>query len=188
MEIYCSVGATERVDQGDVFKDIYFPAVDENVFAIVITPTCDLEQVKADFIKFVSVVSLNQVITQIAEHKGIDSSFFKSGAYLTTRQTNSLLNAFTQNIRGDIFPRYYFLDEYSDIFPACFADLQQIFVVPARLVYAEYIGSRLARLVSPWREEIVARYSGYSMRVGVPAYSEDELRVVLAKTGLNLAI
>ena len=188
MEIYCSVGATERVDQGDVFKDIYFPAVDGNVSAIVITATCDLEQEKADYIKFVSVTSLNEVIIQIAEHKGIDSSFFVSGAYLSHNKTKSLLDAITQNIRGDLFPRYYFLDEYADIFPASYADLQQIFVVPSRLLYAKYLDNRLARLKSPWREEIVVRYSGYSMRVGVPAYSEDELRVVLAKTGLNLAI
>lgn len=188
MEIYCSVGASERVDQGDVFQNIYFPAVDKNVSAIVITPTCDLEQDKANFIKYVSVVSLNQVITQIAEHNNIDSSFFESGAYLSTNQTKRLLDSFAKNIRGDLFPRYYFLDEYAGIFSACFADLQQIFVVPTRLVSAEYLDNRLARLVSPWREEIVARYSGYSMRVGVPARSEDELRVVLAKTGLNLAI
>jgi len=188
MEIYCSVGATERVDQGDVFQNIYFPSVDKDVSAIVITPTCDLEQDKADFIKYVSVVSLNQVIIQIAEHNDIDSSFFKSGAYLPGKKTKSLLESFKKNIRGDLFPRYYFLDEYAGIFPACFADLQQIFVVPARLVYAEYLDNRLARLRSPWREEIVARYSGYSMRVGVPARSEDELRVLLAKTGLNLAI
>ena len=188
MEIYCSVDSTERVDQGDVFQDIYFPAVDGKVTAIVITPTCDLEHTKADFIKFVSVVSLNQIIQKIARHKGIDDSFFKSGAYLPKGKTEDLLEAFTQNIRGDLFPRYYFLDEYADIFPASFADLQQIFVLPARLLNAEYSDNRIARLVSPWREEIVARYSGYSMRVGVDAYPEAELRVILAKTGLNLAI
>ncbi len=188
MEIYRSVGSTERVDQGDVFQDIYFPAVDGKVSAIVITPTCDLGQTKADFIKFVSVVSLNQIIQIIAQHKGIDDSFFKSGTYLSQRKTKDLLEAFTQNIRGDIFPRYYFLDEYADVFPASFADLQQIFVIPARLLNAEYLDNRIARLVSPWSQEIVARYSGYSMRVGVDAYPEAELRVILAKTGLNLAI
>lgn len=188
MDIYCSVGSTERVDQGDVFQDIYFPAVDEKVSAIVITPTCDLEQTKADFIKFVSIVSLDQIIQMIARHKGIDDSFFKSGAYLSQRKTDDLLEAFTQNIRGDIFPRYYFLGEYRDIFPASFADLQQIFVLPARVLNAEYLDNRIARLVSPWRQEIVARYSGYSMRVGVDAYPEADLRAILAKTGLNLAI
>ena len=188
MEIYCSVGATEKVDQGDVFKDVYFPAIDENVHAIVITPTCDLVQEKADYIKFVSVISLNEVIILIAKHKGIDSSFFQSGAYLSNTKRDDLIDAFIQNIRGDLLPRFYFLDEYAGIFSACFADLQQVFVVPDRLVTTEYLDNRIARLKSPWREEIVARYSGYSMRVGVPARSKDELRVILAKTGLNFTI
>lgn len=188
MEIYCSVGATERVDQGDVFQDIYFPAVDKNVSAIVITPTCDLEQGNADYIKYVSVVALDEVMPQIAKQNNIDASFFKSGAYLSNTQTKNLIGTFIKNIRGDFLPRYYFLDEYVDNFPACFADLQQIFVIPERLVYAEYLDNRLARLVHPWREEIVARYSGYSMRVGVPPRPEVELRAILAKTGLNLAI
>ena len=55
-----------KIDQGDVFSDIYFTAIDARVNAVVITPTCDLVQEKAQFIKFISTVSLEFVIKAIS--------------------------------------------------------------------------------------------------------------------------
>jgi hypothetical protein len=157
MTAFRDVAITERVDQGDIFLDLYFPAVDANVLAVVITPTCDLEHGKTHFIKFVSKTKLSQ-----------------------------LMEMFKRNIRGDFLPRYYLLTEYSGRFPASYLDFQQIFVIPTRQVYEEYLSNRIAKVESPWREQIVAQYSGYSMRVGVPDYSDDELRDLLITAGLSL--
>ena len=186
MTAFRNVALTEMVDQGDIFQDLYFPAVDANVLAVVITPTCDLEHGKTHFIKFVSTAALDLVIRIIADSVGIHHSSFDSGNVLSKTKLSQLMEMFKRNIRGDFLPRYYLLTEYSGGFPASYLDFQQIFVIPTRQVYEEYLSNRVAKVESPWREQIVAQYSGYSMRVGVPDYSDNKLRDLLIATGLSL--
>lgn len=186
MTAFRDVDPTERIDQGDVFQDIYFSSVDANVLAVVITPTCDLEHGKAHFIKFVATIPLNFVIRIIADSVGIRDSLFTSGTALSKTKFDDLMQAFKRNISGDFLPRYYLITGYSDIFPTSYLDFQQVFVISTRQIQEEYLSNRIAKVESPWREQIVAQYSGYSMRVGVPDYTEDQLRAILTETGLGL--
>jgi len=186
MTIYAEIDPQARVDQGDVFSDIYFPAIDAYVNAVVITPTCDFEHEKAHFIKFISTVTLNIVIRIIADSVGIGESAFQSRDAISEGQCNRLLKALRRNTTGDYLPRYYLLPEYQGKLPPLYLDFQRVFTVPSRQVVEEYLGNRVAKILSPWREQIVAQYSSYSMRVGVPDYSDDELRDLLSAAGLKL--
>ena len=78
MTAFKSVEISDSIDQGDIFNGIFFPALDTNVKAVVITPTCDLEQGKAHFVKFVASVPLDFVTKIIADSLNIDDSFFNS--------------------------------------------------------------------------------------------------------------
>lgn len=71
MVIYEEIDPQGRVDQGDILSDIYFPAIEAHVNAVIVTPTCDLEHDKAQFIKFISTVELTFVIKIIADSVGI---------------------------------------------------------------------------------------------------------------------
>jgi len=186
MSIFVEIDPQVRVDQGDVFADIYFPAIDAYVNAVVITPTCDLEHEKAIFLKFVSTIPSYVIIKTIAESLGINESVFKSGEALPKRQCDRLVNALRHNTTGDFLPRFYLLPEHADILPASYLDFQRVFAIPFLQVVEEYIDNRVARIVSPWREQILARYAGYSMRVGVPDYSDDELKDILITAGIKL--
>lgn len=184
--MFAEIDPEVRVDQGDVFADICFSAIDAYVNAVVITPTCDLEHGKAHFTKFISTVSLNMVIRIIADSVGIAESAFQSEITISKGQYDRLLKALYRNTKGDFLPRYYLLPECQGKLPALYLDFQRVFVVPLRQVTEEYLSNRVARIVSPWREQIVAQYSGYSARVGVPGYSDDELRDLLSATGLRV--
>ncbi len=186
MIIYEDVEPQAGVDQGNVFTDIYLPAIEARVTAIVVTPTCDLEQDKAQFIKFISTVELTFVIKIIADSVGIEESVFTSGDAISRGQYNSLIKVLRKNTTGDFLPRYYLLPEYPGLLPALYLDFQRVFVVPFQQVIQEYLTNRVARVASPWREQIAARYAGYSMRVGTLDYLDDELRTVLDTTGLIL--
>ena len=186
MDIFAETDFQARVDQGDVFADIYFPAIDSYVNAVVITPTCDLEHGKAYFIKFISTVSLDIVIKIIADSIGIEESVFQSGSTISKGQYGRLANALRRNRAGDFLPRYYLLPEYRSILSASYLDFQRVFAIPSRQVAEEYLGNRVARIISPWKEQIVTQYASYSMRVGVPDYSDDELRDLLITAGLEL--
>lgn len=186
MIIYEEIEPQARVDQGDVFADIYLPAIEARVNAVVVTPTCDLEHDKAQFVKFISTVELTFVIKIIADSVGIDESVFTSGEAILRGQYNSLIKVLRKNTIGDFLPRYYLLPEYPRLLPASYLDFQRVFVVPFQQVLQEYLTNRVTKVASPWREQIAARYAGYSMRVGAPDYSDDELRTVLDTTGLIL--
>ena len=177
-----------RIDQGDVFLDIYFPAIDARVNAVVVTPTCDLKHDKAHFVKFISTVSLGFVIKVIVDSVGIGESVLESGTPITKKQCDNVVKALRRNINGDFLPRYYLLPEYLSVFPASYLDFQRTFVMPTQQVYHEYLGNRVARVISPWREQIVAQYAGYSLRVGTPDYSNEDLQDLLTAAGLQLSI
>lgn len=183
--MFAQIDPGARVDQGDVFADIYFSAIDAYVNAVVITPTCDLEHEKAHFVKFISTVPLDMVIRIIADSVGITESVFQSAVTISKGECNRLLRALHRNTTGDFLPRYYLLPECQGTLPALYLDFQRVFVIPFRQVVEEYLSNRVARIVSPRREQIVAQYSGYSTRVGVPDYSDDELRDLLSATGLR---
>lgn len=186
MTAYSTPDSSAPIDQGDIFCDLYFAAVDSRTNAIVITPTCDLVQDKAHFIKLVVVVPLEKVVKIIADSVGINEELFHSGKEITHKQTNNILKALDRNIDGSFLPRFYFISEFEGIFTHSYVDLQQVFVIPKIQLYSDYIDSRIAKLKSPWREQIVAQYSGYSMRVGVPQYSELEIRSIAITAGLNI--
>jgi hypothetical protein len=186
MTTFKTVVTADRIDQGDIFKDIHFPALDTSVNAVVITPTCDLEHGKAHFVKFVASVPLDFVIRIIADSLNIALSLFKSDTELTKSQCNNLVRAVKRNTNGDYLPRFYLVTAYSNILPACYLDFQRVFVVPFLQVQEDYLENRVAKLDSPWREQILAQYSGYSMRVGTPDYLDDELRNLINLAGLNL--
>lgn len=175
-----------EIDQGDVFSDIYFPAIEARVNAVVITPTCDLVQNKARFIKFVSSVSLEYVIKIIADSVGIRESSFQSENKIPKIRHKAILKVLHRNTTGDFLPRYFLMPKYEDILPALYLDFQRVFVIPYQQVKEEYQDNRVAKICTPWRESIASQYAGYSMRIGTPDYSDDELNDILRMSGLKL--
>ena len=186
MTAYYTLDTSEPIDQGDIFRDIYFAAIDSHTTAVVITPTCDFVQDKTHFVKLVAVVPLDMVVKIIADSVGIEEKIISSGEEITHRKYNKFIRMLEKNINGSYLTRYYFISEFAGVFPHSYVDLQQVFVIPYMQLYSDYRDNRIAKLKSPWREQIVAQYSGYSMRVGVPEYSEQEMRSIAIAAGLNI--
>lgn len=178
--------AQSEINQGDVFSDIYFPPLDIPVNAVVITPTCDILQNKARFIKFISSVSLEFVIKIIADSVGIRQSSFHSESRISGKQHENILKFLRQNTTGNFLPRYYLMPKYKEILPALYLDFQRIFVIPYQQVKEEYQDNRVAKICTPWRESIASQYAGYSMRIGTPDYSNNQLNNILRISGLRL--
>jgi len=141
--IYEEVEPQARVGQGDVFTDIYLPAIETHVNAVVVTPTCNLEQDKAQFIKLISTIELTFVIKIIADSVRIDESVFTSGDIISRSQYNSLIKVLRKNTTGDFLPRYYLLPEYPGLLPASYLDFQRVFIVPFQQMIQEYLTNRI---------------------------------------------
>lgn len=176
-----------EIDQGDVFSDIYFSAIDARVNAVVITPTCDLVQNKAFYIKFIAAVSLELVIKIIADSIGIEESLFHSENQISRTKHLQMLKMLRRNTTGDFLPRFYLMPKYGEILPASYLDFQKVFILPYAQVEDEYQDNRVAKICTPWRESITSQYAGYSMRIGTPDYTDDELSDILTMSGLRFA-
>jgi len=186
MTEYVDPSSITDIDQGDIFKDIYFAAIESHVNAVIITPTCDLRLEKAHFVKFAGIVTANLVMKIIADSIGIGDEYFGGDGILSESKKKSLIKAVDRNIDGIFLPRYYLLTKWGDIFQPCYVDLQQVFVIPTVQVTQEYVQNRVARLKSPWREQLVAQYTGYSMRVGTPECSEESILDLIRSSGCNV--
>jgi len=177
--------AQSEINQGDIFSDIYFPPLDIRVNAVVITPTCDIVQNKAHFIKFISSVSLEFVIKIIANSIGVSESSFHSSSQISKKNHGDILKVLRYNTTGNFLPRYYLMPKYKEILPALYLDFQRIFVIPYQQVKEEYQDNRVAKICTPWRESIASQYAGYSMRIGTPDYSNNQLNNILRISGLR---
>ncbi len=175
-----------EVDQGDVFLEIPFAAIDERVSAVVITPTCDIVNGKAHFIKFVSTVDLKFVIKIIADSIKLDAGCFDAPNVISKNKYEDFLKVLRKNTNGDFLPRFYLLPKYNESVPASYLDMQRVFVTPYEQVKREFLGKRIARICTPWRESIASQYAGYSMRIGTPPYSNDELDQIILAAGLRI--
>jgi hypothetical protein len=186
MTIFEEIEPASSIDQGDVFAQVYFPAIDNYANALVITPTCDIVQGKAQFIKFLSTVSSDFVVRIMADSVDVDDSYLSPGKPLTMRKLDTLIKVLRRNTTGDFLPRYYFLPEFPGILKSCYLDLQRTFAVSYKQVIEEYMNQRIARVLSPWREQILSSYASYSMRVGTPDYPDDDFKILLANVGFTL--
>ena len=186
MTIFEEIEPTSNIDQGDVFTNVYFPAIDNYADALVITPTCDIVQGKAQFIKFLSTVPSHFVVRIIADSVGIDDSYLSPDKPIAARKLEALIKALRRNTTGDFLPRYYFLPAFPDILDSCYLDLQRTFAVSYKQVIEEYMSQRIARVLSPWREQILSSYASYSMRIGTPSYSDNTFKVLLTNVGFTL--
>ena len=186
MQIIENVGFADEIDQGDVFTNIFFPAIDTNVTAVLITPTCDIAQGKSSFLKFISAIPCYAVIQRIADGLTISEEELRSGDPLKPKQIKNLIKGIRSNANGNYLPRYYLFPEFSNVVPNSYLDFQRVFVIPYIQVKEEYLDNRVGRVMSPWREDMVARHSGYSMRVGTPRYPEDVFKNVITASGLKI--
>lgn len=175
-----------EIEQGDVFSDIYFSALDVRVNAVVITPICDLIQKKAQFVKFISTVSLESVMKILADSVDIDVTFFRSRNKISKKKFKNILKIVRRNTTGDFLPRYYLIPKYNDILPASYLDFQRVFVLPYLQVKEDYLDNRVVNIGPPWRDSITSQYAGYSMRIGTPDYTDDELYDILEASGLTI--
>lgn len=174
------------IDQGNYYVDLFFPALEELVKAVIITPTCDLVNQKAHFVKLVCLVALDYVIKIIAEDRGIGEEYFQSELEISQGQREKLLKAIRKNTVGDLLPRYSLIPKFESLVDYSFIDFQKVFVIPFEQFKRDYASNRRARMLSPWRESVTAQYAGYSMRVGTPRYTDDDLDDVLINAGIKL--
>lgn len=183
----------DKVDQGDVFKDVFFEVIGQNITSVILTPRCDLAY-KADFVVMCAVLSFEKMFqaylkkTFSMDFKGFNT--LKQNVPIVsqkveadkTKQDKSDENKWKQineflfkMIDNAYMLRYQWLDKLPGATGYWYVDFQMAQFLKASDLKPE---NRIARIVSPLRESLSSRYASYMGRVGLPPEKKEKDKLV----------
>jgi len=158
---------------------------------VVLTPMCDLAQEKIEWVKmalaipfktYLSEVLIPEVLKSEKEFQGeiykdpkaFGQSYLNNEEKRDNTKTLRLVKEM-QRVLKNITPRrpaHYYLPGQHDPTQGFLVDFSLILSVPCEEL--KRLTPRL-RLKSPWREQLLSRYVGYSSRVGTLDYSDESI-------------
>ena len=165
-----------RPDQGVILADLYFYAIDARLDGLVVTPRCDVEQQKADFLTVCAVKDAESTVRSLLAG-GWSKMLDPEGQLMDSPGRNKMsdLRANLVRLMRQEIPRFQWLPPYAPR-PSSLADFQLV----QSFQHDELQGiDRLAQLGSPYAEQVLARYVAYMGRVGVNDPSEAELTALV---------
>jgi len=174
--------------------DLYFP-VDgferPDCGGIVLTPMCDLAHEKIQWVKMASAIpfrtylveefipaalkSRNEFREEIAQDPIAFGEKFLSTPSL---QENSKVLGLVKNLEkilrnvSPLKPSHYYLPGKNEPAKGFLVDFTHITSIPYQILKSQ---TPTSRLKSPWREQLVNRYIGFSLRVGTEDYSQESI-------------
>lgn len=166
---YYVTGVEGAIDQGDILKPIkikdwlpWWP--DERLHPVVVmTPTCDLAQDKADYHRLCVMQPFALFLYAIGQLLNLSDSHWKGEEPLSKGKAGDLRNRLKTAVTNS-WPRFHFVPSQPGIFTSDrFIDFEVVLTLPRSAITLEH---RHARYVSPYREELIHRYAHHVMRIG----------------------
>ncbi len=169
-----------EVEQSAIFRKVYFWSLKDNIFAVVLTPVCDIYRTKADFINLVGLVPARALFRQWLikqQNPPTEKQIAGLETFSKERTVTSFHKGFLSDVIGQKEIRYHFLPAYKDVLPYLFADFQLM----QSIKVAQFTKcKKVVTLNSPWREALSQRYSAYCGRVGTKPYSNELKKGIMA--------
>jgi len=167
-----------RIDQGDILfpiriKDHIPWWIDENDYPVVVlTPTCDIAQDKVSYHRIAVLKPFALFFVDICQEILGDRLDRSKVSRNNRERITSKLDRAIRNA----WPRFHFLPK-QDLFTVDkIIDFEIVASVPIEVFSSEI---RIARLASPYREELIHRYSHHSMRIGTEDLPKDMIAQII---------
>ena len=160
-------------DQGDIVDAVYFAAIDKQMPAVLVTPSCDVEQGKVELWTFIALFPDVEVARAVVAK---DVEQWNAGGVFSSKQRASLGKALDGLIKQRL-PRYHWTPVAVGDSPAQVADFSCVSALPVAEV--KTTATRLATLRSSWREQLPARYASFMARVGTVDFKEAEIALAV---------
>lgn len=171
-----------RIDQGDILYPVkikdWLPwwAEDKSHPIVILTPTCDIAQEKVDFYRFTVLQPLPLFFLSVCQEISGDDSVDLS--ILSRTKKEKIINKLERAIRN-AWPRYHFLPREEGFFETDrIIDFEVVVSVPIG-VFAPDL--RIAKLKSPYKEELIHRYSHHTMRIGTEDIPRETVKQIIDK-------
>lgn len=168
-----------QIDQGDILYPIILNEwlpwwIDNNEHPIIIlTPTCDVAQDKVDYHRFTVLQPLPFFFLNIC-HEIFGNDPIDLPNISGTRKSK-ITNKLDRAIKNT-WPRYHFLPKENGVFKTNrIIDFEIVISVPLDTFSNDL---RIARLESPFKEELIHRYSHYTMRIGTEDLSASKVQQI----------
>ena len=164
-------GGYGELDQGDILRPVevrrylsWWPDAIQRPLVIV-TPTCDLAQDKADYHRLCILQPLQNLLYEFGKDLQLTQQHWDGAEPLSKGKWNTIKERLGRIIKN-AWPRYHFLPSESDVFQTdYFIDFELILTVPLTELAAV---SRHATIDSPYKQELVQRLTSHLMRIGTP--------------------
>jgi hypothetical protein len=190
-EIYEEYDSSMRIATGDLFSPV--EEFGRSDFAgVVLTPMCDLAQGKTEWVKLALAMPLKIYLAEQfipkemtgkkyfqemleQDPKSFGYSFMNNdlnGIGRDNNKTSGLVNNLAKILKNTspIKLSHYYLPGKEKLTEGFLVDFSHVMSVS----YDELCErSLLLRVTSPWREQLLNRYIGYSLRVGTKDYTDD---------------
>lgn len=170
--------ALDKITQGSIIDGVDWGLGDENPLSIVLSNACDLEHRKCSFLIVLALLPASETLSNSKEFiSKVESADNNKG--LGSKAWNSLCEFLKGYIHNKNICRYYFFDPRPelDVEPLV-VDFQMIRSVPfAKIGELE----RLAQLSSPFVEQMVVHFAGYTARIPSDRVDDDEEKKLLAE-------
>ncbi len=160
--------APTSIDQSVIVEGAFFEGEHRHL-GIALTPTCDVAQEKAEFVQFCGVFPAWDVLRGLLSS---DWARLSSTDNYGRPAKRSDLKGKIKELARQRFPRWHWLAPIPGMSVPLLVDFQ--LVTSVALEDAEKLPIR-AGLVSPFREQVAARYASYMGRVGTPDADPTEL-------------
>jgi len=187
LEIYDEVLVAGTIFTGDLFHPISAPGNIEYA-GVVLTPMCDLAQEKIEWVKlakakpfqtFLEEIFVPEQFKGMHEYRGRSEDDLKALARTFVYDQDSRDSRITlrlivvlQRLFENVNPlkdSHYYLPGKGDRMRGWLVDFSYIFSIPMNELKNQ---QPLLRLKSPWREQLLNRYVGYSLRIGTLDYAK----------------
>lgn len=156
-----------QIDQGDILYPVriknWLPwwINNNNLPIVILTPPCDIAQDKVDFHRFTVLqpfpLFFLNICREVFGGETIDLSD------ISKKKESKIRNKLERAIRN-AWPRYHFLPGAEGIFKTNrIIDFEIVISAPIKTFSPDL---RIARLNSPYKEELIHRYSHHTMRIG----------------------
>ena len=159
-----------KLTQGAVLDDVPWNLCPKP-YSIVLTNPCDVENGKASFIIVAAMLSARDTIRASSEFRNRTDP--ATDHTLTRKQWDSLRVFLTSYVHNTDIRRYFFID-------AQCLDVDPLVVDYQLLMSMSWPQAQkcrlLARLPSPYVEQMIMHFASYASRIGADRISEDHAR------------
>lgn len=152
---------SQHVDQGVILHDVYFYSSDAKHYGLVLTPTCDFAHDKVEAVQLCALRPAWDVIRDLLSDEWASLNPPSSSGKIKD------LRSRIESIVKNKLPRYHWFAPLPNTEVPLIGDFQ--YITSLQFEEAKNLGI-VAELVSPYREQVPARYAAYMGRVGTPDY------------------